>query len=312
VTTSRALERRGWPTVEIVDRTHDDPRTGLFSERMVRLLHSVLARSDGRVVCILNRTGRTRLLACTRCGALARCDRCGGAVAQLEAAGALRCRRCDETRPAVCAECDSTRLKSLRIGVTRATEELSALAGVEAVEITSGSDPAAGAGARLVVGTEAALHRVPSADAVIFLDIDQHLLAPRFGAGEETFGLLARASRLVGTRDRGGRVVAQTRIPDHEVLQAAARADPALLAVPELALRRTLGLPPFGALAVLRGPGGVTFAEGMRAVPGMAVSLADADRWLLRASDHRTLCDALADVPRPAGRLRIEVDPTDV
>jgi primosomal protein N' (replication factor Y) len=312
VTTSRALERRGWPTVEIVDRTHDDPRTGLFSERMVRLLHSVLARSDGRVVCILNRTGRTRLLACTRCGALARCDRCGGAVAQLEAAGALRCRRCDETRPAVCAECDSTRLKSLRIGVTRATEELSALAGVEAVEITSSSDPAAGAGARLVVGTEAALHRVPSADAVIFLDIDQHLLAPRFGAGEETFGLLARASRLVGTRDRGGRVVAQTRIPDHEVLQAAARADPALLAVPELALRRTLGLPPFGALAVLRGPGGVTFAEGMRAVPGMAVSLADADRWLLRASDHRTLCDALADVPRPAGRLRIEVDPTDV
>jgi len=310
VTTSRALERRGWPTVEVVDRTHDDPRTGLFSERMARLLHSVLARSDGRVVCILNRTGRIRLLACTRCGALARCDRCGGAVAQPEAAGALRCRRCDETRPAVCAECDSTRLKSLRIGVTRATEELSVLAGVEAVEITSGSDP--DAGARLVVGTEAALHRLPGADAVVFLDIDQHLLAPRFAAGEETLALLARASRLVGTRDRGGRVVAQTRIPDHEVLQAAARADPALLAVPELALRRTLGLPPFGALAVLRGPGGITVAEGLRAVPDLAVSSADADRWLVRAPDHRTLCDALADMPRPAARLRIEVDPTDI
>jgi len=312
VTTSRALERRGWPTVEIVDRTHDDPRTGLFSERMARLLHSVLARPDGRVVCILNRTGRIRLLACTRCGALARCARCGGAVAQPEAAGAFQCRRCEETRPAVCAECDSTRLKSLRIGVTRATEELSALAGVEAVEITSGSDPAAGAGARLVVGTEAALHRVPSADAVVFLDIDQHLLAPRFAAGEETLALLARASRLVGTRDRGGRVVVQTRIPDHEVLQAAARADPALLAVPELALRESLLLPPFGALAVLRGPGGATFAAGIRAVSGMAVSMADADRWVVRAPDHRMLCDALAVVPRPAGRLRVEVDPTDV
>ncbi|HUY65230.1 MAG TPA: hypothetical protein VMV06_00295 [Acidimicrobiales bacterium] len=312
VTTSRAVERRGWPTIEIVDRTHDDPRTGLFSERLARLLHSVLARSDGRVVCILNRTGRTRLLACTQCGALARCARCGGAVAQLEAGGPLRCRRCDETRPAVCAECDSTRLKSLRIGVTRATEELSALAGVAAVEITSGSDPAAGTGARLVVGTEAALHRVPGADAVAFLDIDQHLLAPRFGAGEETLALLARAARLVGTRDGGGRVVAQTRIPDHEVLQAAARADPGLLAVPELALREALGLPPFGALAVLRGPGGATFAEGMQALSGIAVSMVDADRWLVRAPDHGSLCDALADVPRPAGRLRIEVDPTDV
>jgi hypothetical protein len=29
VTTTRPLERRGWPTVEVVDRTADDPRTGL-------------------------------------------------------------------------------------------------------------------------------------------------------------------------------------------------------------------------------------------------------------------------------------------
>src|SRR6202022_4721689 len=107
------------------------------------------------------------------------------------------CRRCDEIRPAVCAECDSTRLKSLRIGVTRATDELSALTGVEAVENASRSKLTAASGARLVVGTEVALHRVPQADAVVFLDIDQHLLAPRFAAGEETLALRARPSRLV-------------------------------------------------------------------------------------------------------------------
>jgi primosomal protein N' (replication factor Y) len=33
------------------------------------------------------------------------------------------------------------------------------------------------------------------------------------------------------------------------------------------------------------------------------------DRWLLKAPDHRTLCDALAATPRPPGRLRVEVDP---
>jgi primosomal protein N' (replication factor Y) (superfamily II helicase) len=37
-----------------------------------------------------------------------------------------------------------------------------------------------------------------------------------------------------------------------------------------------------------------------------------ADRWLLRAADHSTLCDALAAAVRPAGRLRIEVDPLRV
>jgi primosomal protein N' (replication factor Y) len=312
VTTGRAVERRGWAAVEVVDRTGDDPRTGLFSERLVRVAHPVLDRPDGRVVCILNRTGRTRLLACASCGALARCTRCGGAVAQAESAGALQCRRCGHSRPAVCAVCDSTRLKALRIGVTRATEELSALLGTDAVEVTGGSDPSDLGQARLVVGTEAALHRVARADVVVFLDIDQHLLAARFGAGEETLALLARAARLVGGRDSGGRVLVQTRIPGHEVLAAAVHADPGLLAVAEREVRKALDLPPFGALAELRGPGGPVFAEGLRAIEGLRVSAIESDRWLVRAPDHRTMADALAAVPRPPERLRVEVDPTDV
>jgi primosomal protein N' (replication factor Y) len=214
----------------------------------------------------------------------------------------------------VCAVCDATRLKVLRIGVTRATEELAALTGVEAYEITGASDPSDPVAlnrARLVVGTEAALHRVPRSDVVAFLDIDQHLMAARFGAGEETLSLLARAARLVGSRDGGGRLLVQTRIPGHEVLRAAVHADPGLASEPERELRRTLGLPPFGALAVLRGPGGPAYAEGLATVEGVTVS-ADGDRWLLRAQNHTVLCDGLASVPRPAARLRVEVDPADV
>jgi primosomal protein N' (replication factor Y) len=312
VVTGRALERRGWPVVEVVDRTDDDPRTGLFSERLARRLHGVLDGVAGRAVCILNRTGRTRLLACRQCGALARCTRCGGPVAQAAAGGHLECRRCGESRPAVCADCDSTRLKSLRMGVTRATEELSALTGVDAVEITGSSDPSRGDGARLVVGTEAALHRIHRADLVCFLDIDQHLLAPRFAAGEETLSLLARAARLVGTRDAGGRVLVQTRMPEHEVLTAAVHADPQVLSDAERPLRLSLDLPPFSAVATLRGAGAGSFAEGLAEIGTLDVSPTEGDRWVVRAPDHRSLCDALAAVPRPAGRLRIEVDPTDV
>jgi primosomal protein N' (replication factor Y) len=319
VTPPRSVERRGWPAAEVVDRTGDDPRTGLFSEPLVRLLHSVLDRPEGRVVCILNRTGRGRLLACAHCGALARCTRCGGSVVQPVSGGDLRCSRCDLIRPPVCAECDSRRLKLLRMGVSRATEELAALVGVEAVEV---SGPAvAGAGAvgapapgreRLVVGTEAALHRVGRADAVAFLDFDQHLLAPRFAAGEEALALLARAARLVGGREGGGRLLVQTRIPDHEVLRATVQGDPALVSDPERTLRLELGLPPFGALALLRGAGAGTYADGLRQLAGVSVSSPSDDRWLVRADDHRGLCDALAAVERPAGRLRVEVDPTDV
>jgi len=34
--------------------------------------------------------------------------------------------------------------------------------------------------------------------------------------------------------------------------------------------------------------------------------------WLVRASDSATLADVLASVQRPAGRLRIEVDPARI
>jgi primosomal protein N' (replication factor Y) len=311
VTTPRAVERRGWPVVEVVDRRGDDPRTGLFSERLVRVVRSALDEPGGRAVCILNRTGRIRLLACAQCGALARCSRCGGAVAQAESGGGLQCRRCGETRPPVCAVCDSTRLKSLRIGVTRAAEELGAILGTEVVEVTGGSDPDTGPEGRLVVGTEAALHRVGQATVVAFLEFDQHLLAPRFAAGEEALALLARAARLVGARAAGGRVLVQTRVPDHEVLEAALHADPARLSGPEREVRALLGLPPFGALAALRGPGAAAYARGLGDREGVDVSAADTERWLARAADHTVLCDALAAVVRPADRLRVEVDPTD-
>jgi len=311
VTTERAVERRGWAVVDVVDRTGDDPRTGLFSERLVTAAHAELDRPDGRVVCVLHRTGRIRLLACRTCGELARCTRCGAAVAQDGTGGALACGRCGEHRPVVCAVCDSTRLKALRIGVSRATEEVAALLGTPATEVTASSGGDETVRARLVVGTEAALHRVDHAGLVAFLDIDQHLLAHRFGAGEEALALLARASRVAGARGGGGRVLVQTRVPGHEALAAAVRADPSLLAEAERPVRTLLGLPPFGALALLRGPGAPAYADGLSGVAGLEVSATGDDRFLVRADDHAALADGLASVERPAGRLRVEVDPTD-
>ena len=88
----------------------------------------------------------------------------------------------------------------------------------------AGSPPPA-LGAPVLIGTEAVLHRVRRAAAVAFLDIDLHLLAPRLSATEETLALFVRAARLVGARGAGApwaRMQAQTRVPDHPLLQAVA------------------------------------------------------------------------------------------
>jgi len=141
---------------------------------------------------------------------------------------------------------------------------------------------------------------------VAFLEFDQELLAPRYRAAEQALALLARASRLV--RGRAGRVLVQTRTPDHEVLRAAMHADPGLLADAEAARREVLGFPPARALAALSGEAADSFADSCRTA-GLEVLGPTDGRWLLRAADHTTLCNALAAVPRPTGRLRVEVDP---
>jgi primosomal protein N' (replication factor Y) len=193
------------------------------------------------------------------------------------------------------------------VGVNRAREELQALSGRPTGEVTGASADIPETD--VLVGTEAVLRRLTpadGADAVAFIDFDQELLAARVRAGEEALGLLALASRLVG--GRRGRVLVQTRLPDHACIRAAVLADPAIPVADEQALRRSLRLPPAAAIAVISGAAGAGYVEALRAVP-LEVIGPDHDRWLARAPDTDSLADGLATVPRPAGRLRVAVDP---
>jgi primosomal protein N' (replication factor Y) len=306
----RVRERAGWPTVEVVDRREEDPRrAGLLSPALTRVL-----RSDRRVLCVLNRTGRAKLLACAACGELARCAPCDAAVAQPE--DVLVCGRCGTTRPVICLACGGTRFKNARAGVTRVREELEALVGEPVAELTTATavdSPLT----RVVVGTEAVLQRIDRADAIAFLDLDQELLAPRFRAAEQALTLVARAARIVGTGGRAGaraagHLLLQTRSPDHEVVRAAVHADPTIVAEAERARRELLALPPCSAVAEVSGPVAPAFIKALGQPPGVSVADIAEGRWLLRAATHELLCDALAATKRPPGRLRIEVDPLRV
>ena len=306
-TLGRVAERDGWPVVEVLDRRLEDPvRGGLFAEG----LRDRLAAAGGSVAVVLNRKGRGRLLACKACGELARTS--DGRVPMRLIDDELVAADGSERRPVVCAQCGSTVLRNLRMGVTRAREEMAALVGEPVGELTADSDRVGAE--RIVVGTEAVLWRLESAAAVVFLDFDQELLAPRQRAAEQALALLARGARLSGGRRAGGRLVVQTRQPDHPVIRAAVRADPSIVATVEKDRRRTLGLPPYGAQAKVSGPGAEAFIAALRQAAGTAVNIRGPldGRFLLRASSHEPLLDLLARTPRPAERLRVEVDPLRV
>jgi primosomal protein N' (replication factor Y) len=342
---SRSDERAGWPITEVVDRRREPPGLGLFSPRAVAALRDAavnlrsspttgvaqerpMAESGIRAVCVLNRKGRARLLACSACGDIARCERCEAAMAEADSGAEgvplLACATCGATRPRVCVRCGSTRLKVLRAGVSKVREELAALlpgAGVAMVDAATGDLPPE----PVLVGTEAVLHRVEphpagATSVVVFLDFDAELLAPRFRAGEQALWLLVRAARLVGPRSAGGRLLVQTRLPRHEVIEAAVRADPGLLAETERPRRKLLELPPYAALARLTGDAPALSAaaavlRGAGSDAGIGVSGGVDAAVLVRAPSAERLADALAAAlaaGRPAGRLRAEVDPLRV
>ena len=292
-------EREGWPILELVDRTNEEPwKRSLLTSPLIQHLR----RADQRVICVHNTKGRARLLACRTCRSLQRCEHCHASVGQ-DDSGSLVCRRCGTVRPVVCQNCGSGALALLRPGVSRMREEIEAAAGRPVGVVTGDSESLPDCD--VLIGTEAVLHRARHADVVAFLDLDAELLAPRYRAGEQAMALLARAARLVGGRAGGGRLLVQTFLPRHEVLQAVLLADPSRAAKVELNRRELLGLPPFAALAAVSGTG----AEEFAAVTGLEAS-SMGDVVLLRAPTWDQLGAALSATPRPKGsRFRIEVDP---
>jgi primosomal protein N' (replication factor Y) len=300
----RSIERDDWPIVDVLDRRDEDPtKSGPFAADLRRHIDG-----DRQVVCVLNRTGRARLLACAACGELVRSDD-GGQIMRL-VDDELVSADGSERRPVVCTVCGSTALKTLRMGVERAREELEAFLGEPVDEITAASEQRPQQ--RVAIGTEAVLHRVDRADVVVFLDFDQELLAMRQRAAEQAMAMISQAARLVGGRASGGRVVVQTRQPEHEVILAAGRGDPSLVAVAERDRRRPLRLPPYGAQVSVSGEGAAALIDSFDTVEGVQVRGPLDGRWLLRAESHNSILDRLAEIERPAARVRIEVDPLRV
>ena len=296
----RAVVRRGWPALQIIDTTDADPRDRRYPEELIAQI-----RRSTRTVVVLNRTGRSRLLACRACSSVLTCSTCDAAVGQSDGTD-LSCARCGTVRPLVCQNCGSTAVKNLRAGVDRVAEELGAILGEPVPELRSASD-AQWANARCVLGTEAVLHRERRAELVVFLDFDQELLAPRYRATEEAAALLARGARLLGPTARSGLVVLSTQSA-HPVLDAVTHSDLVSLAESELARRRLLRFPPAESIAIVGGAAAPAFAASLATMEGFELAQRD-DRWIVRTSDGTELGPRLGRVTRPPGRLTLHVDP---
>ncbi len=294
----------GWPRVTVVDRRGSDPHDGVLARESLEAAHRALDDDDPvAVVVVLQRLGDGRLMACAKCGELARCGACGQAEEEVD--GQLACRDRHEPRANFCRSCGATNLRRVRLGVTTLARDVSAQLAQSVSEVTATSDLHA-ALARVVVGTEAVWQRVRHCGVVIFVDFDQYLLAPRASARRSALSAVGKAGRLVGPRREGrGAVVVQTRRSEDPVIDALVRANFDAIIDEDVRTARMLGLAPYGAEAEVSGEGASAFVDALAAFEVTVSS--SASGFIVRASDVATLGAALRAVPRPIAKVRVAV-----
>ena len=291
-----------WPSLMVIDRRVRDPHEGVLAPSALDAAHIALSGKEPvGVVVVLQRLGTGRLLACARCGELARCAVCNQAEGEVN--GAIVCSEAHEVREPFCRSCGATKLKRVRSGVTTLARDVAAQLGRPVSEVTRAASP--GELERVVVGTEAVFSRVRRCALVIYSDFDQYLLAPHASARRAAIAAVGRAGRLVGSRrEHRGEVILQTRRGDDLVADALERLDFARVMELDVTDARTLGLAPFAASAEVSGEDAGLVVEGLSG-PGMSVSVTETG-FVVRGPDPLSLGRLLKERAR-SRRVRVAI-----
>ena len=242
-------------------------RAGL-SPVLLRMMREELAHGN-QILLFLNRRGFAPVLTCHTCGWVGECPRCDARLTLHLAAGRLWCHHCGWMRavPGACPDCRETDLRPLGRGTERLEAELrdlfpdTALARIDRDstrrkgelerllgEARRGEIP-------LLLGTQmlAKGHHFPGVTLVGILELDQGLYGTDFRAPERMAQLVVQVAGRAGRRaQRPGRVVLQTRHPDHPLLLSLQRQGYPAFAAAALEERRQAELPPFSYQALMR------------------------------------------------------------
>jgi primosomal protein N' (replication factor Y) len=180
--------------------------------------------------------------------------------------------------------------------------------------------------ADVVVASEAALADVewPPLGAAIALGVDALLSRPAASGHEEAFALLWAFGSLVARRSGRdpaaprGRLLLETRRPDHHVVQALTRGDYHYFARHELEARHEGEWPPFRTLVKLSLPSGLTDEtrtrlSGLHGVRVLGpVEGRVGEEMLLKVEDLEVVLDPLREIVAAAREpIFVDVDPRD-
>lgn len=311
----RANPNARLPEISLLDTGRLKLDNGFSPQALKLLQHNF--RQGGLSLVYLNRRGYAPALFCGDCGYAFGCPECSAKMVLHQRAKQLRCHHCDTRIPVpdACPDCGNQDLSAVGIGTQRAEETLrqwlpqAAVLRIDRDSTSRKSDwddiyrRIGENRADILVGTQmlAKGHDFARLNLVIVLNADGSLYSADFRAPAQLFAELMQVAGRAGRADTPGRVLIQTRLPEHPVFAALKAQDYRLFAEQESAERQTFGLPPFGFQTAIRAD-----APTLSEAGGFLDSLREAANGIM-PENVRLFGPAPMLMQRLAGRERAQI-----
>lgn len=301
----RLTERYGGrplPSVDFIDMRAElaagNPRE--VSARLVQELRANRERGEQSIL-LLNRRGYRTVGVCAGCGYVLKCPNCSVPMVYHKTQGALLCHYCGHRVspvPLDCPECGGKVVYS-GFGTQKVEEELAGLLpGARILRMDQDSTGQKNAHERMLAQFAAGDYDVLLGTQMVakgldfnrvtlvgVLGIDSMLFGQGFRAYENVFSLVTQVVGRGGRAELPGRALIQTVVPEHPVLQLAARQDYDAFYQEEIRFRKFSLYPPYCGFCVAGFSGekdGETYQAAFRFTQLLGAAAAERPRLPLR------------------------------
>lgn len=269
VTLSERFAGAKLPEIEIVDMQKERLRksvNGPFAASTLKNIKETISRGK-QVILFQNRRGYAPVARCRHCSYVPKCEQCDVSLTYHQRIRKLVCHYCSKeyAKPDICPVCKEPGLEIVGYGTERVEESIDEqLKNVRVLRMDLDTtrnkdnysniiDAFSNGKADVLVGTQMVTKGLDFAgvQTVAVMDADAIISYPDFRSAERAFNMLEQVGGRAGRADDAGRVIVQTRTPDHPVIRFMQTHNFEEFYKTELEERRKYNYPPFSRVIYL-------------------------------------------------------------
>jgi len=256
------------PEIQIVDMRQESlSKNSWLSAKVIKEIKFTLEKKQQALI-FLNRKGYAPLMLCKACGYRANCKSCSASMVFHKETNRLECHHCGSLAsiPSSCPDCaQNDSLVLCGPGIERIAEEVIRLFPSSKTVVVS-KDQSSFDGQMqellkamedgeidILIGTQVITkgYHFPKLTLVVVVDADVGFVGGDLRASERTFQLLNQVGGRAGRENVKGKVMLQTYVPEHKVIDAFVNNKESDFFEDELESRKNAVMPPFAKIAAI-------------------------------------------------------------